>query len=300
MDRLKTILLRGIDKFQEDKVTVYSGYAALFIIASVFPLIILIIAIVNLLPGYSAKDVSDILFLILPDLSSVRELVESAMKNLNNQSGGILASLAALTTLWSASKGVQAIKEGLDQMDIGIRSGEAKDEDAIALAEKTRSVVRSTLKELLYTVMLVLLIPALLVFDMLGDSIAGVICSALKRVNPDVSEKTLSFIDSFFDISFLIVIPVALLVILLIYAALPAKTRTLKSQLPGALLTVISWIAFTELFSFFIPKFFRASSLYGSLASLFLLMLWLRYVVMILFAGGVLNRTIEEQRKKKA
>ena len=44
------------------------------------------------------------------------------------------------------------------------------------------------------------------------------------------------------------------------------------------------------------PRFYHASSVYGSLASLFLLLLWLRFVVMILFAGGALNHALEEER----
>ena len=64
MDRLKNLLpqvkevaLRGFHMFQGNKMSVYSGYATLFIVTAVFPCVILIISIVNLLPGYSAEDV---------------------------------------------------------------------------------------------------------------------------------------------------------------------------------------------------------------------------------------------------
>ena len=111
MDRVKALLswlkdlaLRGFAIFQANKMSVYSGYATLFIVTAIFPCIILIISIVNLLPGYSTKDVADIFFQILPDLGPIREFVESMMTNLKSQSGGLLASAAAVTTLWSASK----------------------------------------------------------------------------------------------------------------------------------------------------------------------------------------------------
>ena len=146
--------------------------------------------------------------------------------------------------------------------------------------------------------MLIILIPSLLVFDMLGDSIANAITSALKKLHPDGLSGISSHIDSLFQITSLVVILFALLVILQIFAHLPDIRRTLKSQLPGAILTGVCWLLFTELFSFFIPRFYHASSLYGSLASLFLLLLWLRFVVMILFAGGVLNRTLEEDKQE--
>ena len=227
------------------------------------------------------------------------------MLDIKDQSGGLLASAAAVTTLWAASKGVMAIQKGLNQLDSEDVDSEAKDEVEAetkedkkrGLLEKGIAIAKPILKRLLFTLMLIILIPALLIFEMLGDSLASTICSAVKKANPDVLNSTLENIDSFFHISSLVVILLALLVIMIIFAKLPAKGRTLKSQLPGALATGICWFLFTELFAFFIPRFYHASNLYGSLASLFLVLLWLRFIVMILFGGGVLNRTLEERRQ---
>ena len=331
MDRVKALLswlkdlaLRGFAIFQANKMSVYSGYATLFIVTAIFPCLILIISIVNLLPGYSTKDVADIFFQILPDLGPIREFVESMMTNLKSQSGGLLASAAAVTTLWSASKGVSAVQKGLNQLDeapvmtpapdaelieesdanLGTESDEAADADdkaakkekAVGLIGKGMVLAKAILKRLLFTLMIIILIPALLVFEMLGDSIAGLICSSIEKLNIEGLNSLVPYVDSIFNVTALVVIAFALLVILEIFAHLPDKRRTLKSQLPGAILTGVCWLAFTELFSFFIPRFYHASSLYGSLASLFLLLLWLRFVVMILFGGGVLNRTLEERK----
>lgn len=362
LSRLKDLAIRGFAIFQANKMSVYSGYATLFIVTAIFPCLILIISIVNLLPGYSTKDVADIFFQILPDLGPIREFVESMMTNLKSQSGGLLASAAAVTTLWSASKGVSAVQKGLNQLDedpvmtpapdaelaansasdeepgaesgedsvaaltaaldeelaadLGEEPGEAEDEDPdedpsddadaedkAAKKEKLSGLIgkgmvlaKATLKRLLFTLMIIILIPALLVFEMLGDSIAGLICSSIEKLDIKGLNSLMPYVDSIFNVTALVVIAFALLVILEIFAHLPDKRRTLKSQLPGAILTGVCWLAFTELFSFFIPRFYHASSLYGSLASLFLLLLWLRFVVMILFGGGVLNRTLEERK----
>ena len=135
---------------------------------------------------------------------------------------------------------------------------------------------------------------------MLGDTIADLLFNVLKKLNPEGGGISLSKIGSFFHISSLAVLLFALLVILQIYAVLPEKHRTLKSQLPGDIFTGLSWLIFTKLFSFFIPRFYHASKFYGSLASLFLVVLWLRFMVTILFAGGVLNRTLEETHKPRS
>ena len=291
MERIKKLLLRTFKIFSESNMSVYAGYATLFIVTAVFPCIILIISIVNLLPGYSTKDITDVLFKALPDLGSIRELIVSMFTDLKGQSGGLLASVAALTTLWSASKGVAAVQKGLNQLDrIAPDSGKEKD----GIQKKVRGTVMNTLKQLLFTLILVILVPALLVFEMLGDSILGIVRPIMEKLDLDMIDSVMSTISSVLTAGSLAVIPIAFLVILLIYAVLPAKRRSLRSQIPGALFTGVGWFAFTALFSFFIPRFYHASKVYGSLASLFLLLMWLRFMVTILFAGGALNRAIEE------
>ena len=266
--RIKEPVLAGCDVFQKKKMSVYSGYAALYIIMAIVPFIILIIAVVNLIPGYEAEDVADLLLQILPDLESVKELVISLVTELDEKSSGLLASVAALTTLWSASKGVMAIQKGLDQLDSGGEGSEEKDKESSRIADKGKNYVNKVLKRLSFTLVLIMLFPALLAIRVLGDSAAGMIGTIL-------------------------LVLIALMVILQLFAKLPERRRTLKSQLPGAVLTASGWLVFTELFALFISKSYGYSNVYGTLAAVFLLIMWLRYMIMILFGGGILNRVLE-------
>ncbi len=279
MSKLKDTGIKTLKLFAENKMTVYSGNATLFIITAAFPFIMLIISIVNMLPGYSPKDVADIFFKILPDLDSLKELILAMVVNLKNQSGGLLASAAALTTLWSASAGVAAIQTGLNGLE-GSQPGKG---------------MINIIKRLLFTLALILLIPALLIFEVLGESIKDIITDIMEKLGLESIELRLSSILNFGN---LVIILTAFLVILLLYAYLPVKKHTLKSQIPGTLFCGIGWIVFTELFAFFVPRFYHASSLYGSLAALFLALLWIRVIIMILFIGGAFNKALEEEDNK--
>ena len=181
------------------------------------------------------------------------------------------------------------------KMDEGMDNGATQAENSDAKG-KIISAVKNILKRLLFTLLMIILIPALLMFEMLGDNIAGIICGALKKLQPEGLNSILADVDSFFHTSSLLVILLALLVILVSYVLLPKKRRTYKSQLAGTILTGVCWFVFTKLFSLFIPQFFNAS-LYGSLASLFLMLLWLWVMIIIFFVGGVLNRVLEEGPK---
>ena len=84
-EKAKALVLRTVRLFLDNNMMVYSGNATLFIITAAFPFVMLIISIINLLPGYSPADVSAVLFQVLPDLGSVRELVESMISNLKKE-----------------------------------------------------------------------------------------------------------------------------------------------------------------------------------------------------------------------
>ncbi|MBR2098229.1 MAG: YihY/virulence factor BrkB family protein [Firmicutes bacterium] len=257
---------------------VYSGNATLFIITAAFPFIALIISIVNVLPWYSPTDVIEFFFRILPDLEPFRDFISGMVMNLKSSSGGVLISVAASTTLWSASSGVNAIRVGLNQLDGG---------------EKGK-VQHNIIKRLVFTLMLIILIPALLIFSMLGNSVQNIIGGIFERMGAEGLLHLKEILDSVFQAGTLIVAVAGFFAALLLYAKLPAKTHTLKSRIPGTVFTGLASYLFTKLFSFFIPKFSGSSSLYGSLASLFLILLWIRIIMMILFAGGALNKAMEE------
>ena len=277
-ERLKNISLSTIKLFLESNMLVYSGNATLFIITAAFPFIALIISIVNVLPWYSPTDVIEFFFRILPDLEPFRDFISGMVMNLKSSSGGVLIGVAALTTLWSASSGVNAIRVGLNQLDGG---------------EKGK-VQHNIIKRLVFTLMLIILIPALLIFSMLGDSVQNIIGGIFERMGAEGLLHLKETLDSVFQAGTLIVAVAGFFAALMLYAKLPAKSHTLKSRIPGTVFTGLASYLFTKLFSFFIPKFSGSSSLYGSLASLFLILLWIRIVMMILFAGGALNKAMEE------
>lgn len=266
--------------YSENQLGVFAGNATLFIITAVFPLLMLIISVVGMLPGYTPDDVTDFLFQVLPDISSIKSLVQNMVSNLQRQSTGLLASVAAVTTLWSASAGTTAAQAGLQK-----------------IAKVPKKGVRDKLVSLLFTLLYVILIPAILILQVLQESILELIGNITDKLGVvNVVERAASIMK----ISNVAVIIGAVVILALTYACLPGEKRSLKSQLPGTIFTGVLFLVFTKLFAFFIPRFYHSSGIYGSLASLFIALLWLRFVVMILFYGGALNEALIRQREKPA
>ena len=277
MEKIISVCKRTFRLFREKEADVYAGYATLFTITAIFPMLMLIISLVNMIPGYSPDGLTDLLFDFLPDLSSVKGLVNTMISNLKEQSTGLLASVSAVTTLWSASVGISALQRGLKKLEVYIPA---------KLPDK--------LTALIFTLLFIIFVPAMLLFQVLGSAITSFAYTIawFFRVH-DIAETVASVIQ----ISGVITVAMFLPLIFAVYAFLPGGKRKLSAQIPGTVFTALLWYLFTKLFSFFIPRFYNASGLYGSLASLFLMLLWLRFIVTILFMGAALNRTLEEEKQ---
>lgn len=275
-NKFSKVITSTVKSFLENDVMVYAGASTLKILTAIFPMIMLAIAVVTWLPGYSPEDLSEIIFKVLPDLPEVKSLFSNVLTNLRAQSSGLLASFAALTTLWSASAGISSVQKGLKK----VMPPEGKG-------------LNAKLVSLLFTLGLIVMIPVVLFFKVFSGSLAGHIENAAGMYGAaKIIEKIIKIIHNLGFIT-----PVlGFLATLLIYRFLPGGKRKWRDQIPGAIFTAVAWFLFTQLFSVFMPIFWK-SSVYGSLASLFMTILWLQICIMILFIGGALNQAVTDNRQ---
>lgn len=71
-----------------------------------------------------------------------------------------------------------------------------------------------------------------------------------------------------------------------IYLSVPRKQVGLRSALIGAVFSAIGWELFSFFFSVFVENFSNYATLYGGLAAIVVLMMWLYFCMFILLIGG--------------
>lgn len=266
--------------YDKNEMSIYAGYTTLYILMAMVPLLSLLLGVVNLLlPSVSVQHIEDALGRLMPNLRELRSMVHNLIVNVNRRTGTLAVSVSAAVTLWSASNGVNAIQLGLCKI-----SGES------------RSFLRKRLTALFYTLIFIALIPALLVFRVLRGSIEELIVSLSEKLNLSGAASRLL---EFMDYSGLITAVVMVVVIVLVYSFLRGERQKIRLQLPGALFTTVFWLAFSDLFELFISRFWQASSLYGSLAAIFLAAMWLKTITVILFYGAALNEALRQRRRAR-
>ena len=275
-DKLVSVVKETQRLYSENEMSVYAGYTTLYVLMAMVPLLTLVIGLVNLVPTVNLEHFKSVLQELLPNIPQVQTLMSAMIANVNRKAGQLAISVSVLASLWSASNGVAAIQAGLHK-----------------LSGAGGSFVKKRGAALLYTLLFILLIPALLIFQVLRGSLRALIVSLGQALNlPEVAGVLLKIMQY----SGLITLAVMVLVILLTYTFLQGEKRKLRCQLPGAVFTTVLWLVFSVVFEIFITRFWKASSLYGSLASIFLAAMWLKTITTILFYGEALNVALQEQR----
>ena len=76
------------------------------------------------------------------------------------------------------------------------------------------------------------------------------------------------------------------------------KKLSIKRILPGSIFTVIVWILASYGFSFFVSNFSRMATVYGSVAAIMVLMIWLNIICHVMLFGGAVNATLLKRRER--
>ncbi|MBC5744290.1 YihY/virulence factor BrkB family protein [Lachnospiraceae bacterium MD308] len=265
MEKLRRIFLKVSqipDQVSKVHVGAYAAQAAYFLMLCMIPIILLLLTLVQFTPVTKA-DVMTAVIKVFP--SSVDSMITSIVNQVYNQSTGIIP-ITLIVALWSAGKGVLSITTGLN---------------SIYGCPETRNYFFLRIRATLYTVMFVVVILLLLVLSVFGNSLNLFILEHL----PFMSRTADWLIEARTFIS-----PAVLVVFcLLIYKFLPNRRDRLIKQLPGAAFAALGWMVVSWIFSIYLDIFKGFSSMYGSLTTIVLIMLWMYFCMYSILLGGELN-----------
>ena len=132
----------------------------------------------------------------------------------------------------------------------------------------------------IYTLIFALAILFMLGFIVFGNYVKSVLFQKFPHT------ALLTFFGSWMKWLFGILILIVFFIV--IFTALPNKKLDFKEQIVGACFTAVGWTVFSYGLSIYVD-YFNGFSMYGSLTTLMLLMLWVYFCVYIMLIGGELN-----------
>ena len=254
----------------------YAAQAAYFFVLSLIPIILLLLTMVQFTP-VTRQDVMAAVTQVFP--TSVEGLISSIVDQVYRQSSTIIP-VTIIVALWSAGKGVLAMTSGMN---------------LIYENTETRNYFYLRLRASFYTVIFILAIVLSLSLSVFGNSISIIVYKHMPVLT--------TIMDFLIRIRTLLTLVVLTLFWDMVYKYLPNRTNlsktTMKQQLPGAVFTSCGWLLISFIFSVYLDIFTGFSSMYGSLTTIKLIMLWLYVCMYVILLGGELNALLESLEERK-
>lgn len=260
-------IIKISDCVVENHVGAYASQSAFFFVLSLIPIILLLLTMVQYTP-VTRSDVMKAVTEVFP--KTVTPFLLSIINEVYSQSTAVIP-VTILVALWSAGRGVLAMTSGLN---------------CIYQSTETRNYFYLRLRASVYTVLFLLVIISGLLLAVFGNRI-----SVFVEMNVPVLEKAVEFL---IRIRTTLTVGVMMLFCMLLYQFLPdMKIKTQwKHQIPGSVFSAVGWQVISLIFSVYLDIFEGFSTMYGSLTTLILVMLWLYFCMYIILMGGVINTII--------
>lgn len=251
------------------QIPMHAGYTGFFVVLSVFPILVVLFCLL----GYTSLGMEEVMALVaymLPD--ALEPLMEQIIQSAYENTSGPVLSLSVVTALWSAGRGLRGLMLGMN---------------AVYGRKESRGYFVTRGIGALYTLLFLLMLVLTLVLEVFG----GLVLDYLEMT----TNPLWLFLVNVIDLRVILLLVLQTLLFTAMYAALPNGRIGLKNSLPGAVVTSLGWLAFSDLFSRYVEYFPHYANVFGSVYAVALAMLWLYFCVCIIFYGAALNRWLMER-----
>ncbi|MFN6963371.1 MAG: YihY/virulence factor BrkB family protein [Pyrinomonadaceae bacterium] len=273
IDSLKRILHLVYERVFATDVPGNAAQVGFYFSFAIFPLLLFLISLLGIVLA-NADDLRAELFVYLGQLmpSSAFELVRSTLDEIKENSSGSKLTIGVVATLWSASAGIDALRQALNQV-----YGE----------KERRSWWHTKLQSLVLTVLFVLLIAAGLGLAFYGEQVLD---SLMRGAGLGIISTVLSNVVQWALLLFVLAVTTAV-----IYSWLPAFDKFEWVWItPGGVVAILLFALLTTGFRVYLHYFNSYDKTYGSLGAVIILMLWLYLTAMALLVGGAINAVLND------
>ena len=257
----------------DDMVMEYGAQACYFVIVSTIPFLCLLISAASFFIPADIYSIFDNYTLPKEIENVLREVIAQLLATQRVS----LLSISALVALWTASRGSDALRAGLE---------------SVYEVPRSKKIFKQQFLSFVNTLILIVIILMNVVILLFG----GAIVEALNLT------EAVNFI---MQLSPILLFVIMCLIFDVIYMSTAKHSKNerirsgIKSHMPGAFFATLGWMLFSYGYALYIQFFPSASAIYGSLTAVCLIMLWLYVCVIILFLGAEVNKLILKNKELK-
>ncbi len=260
-----------VRKFEENELIYFANALTYRLLLAMFPFIIFLMTLFGFFDfevgGYIKRiavampsDVREILFVFLEEVVYSRNVS--------------LLSISLLLSVFSASSGFNYLIKGINK--------------AFDIEDERNFIKKRVISILLVFVFSFLITASLILF---------IFCDAIEKVLIDFIGVS-DIIKGVFGMTGYVINVIALFGILIVIFKISVYKKTKLRQLaPGTFIVVCGWLMMSKIFNIYVNNFSKISVIYGSLGSIFILLVWLNILSVLILAGNQINAMLMESKK---
>jgi membrane protein len=261
-------LLDVVTGFSNHRGVANSAYIAFYLILSLFPFLLALVAVISYLPW----DISGFIHELSFFPPEIQRFLYSYVLNIKLNSGWLLL-YSILMALWSSSRALTSIRFSLDQV----------------FGNKSTHFVKTRIFAMLYNLVFILLLIVAFSLPALIDLVRVVIKNFFGNIE---------FIDGFLTWIRWIIMPMMLpMVIALVFMKVPSRKMALGKVWPGTLFTTSAWILLSNLFPILVST--SRNALYGALNTFIFMALFFQFLAQALIYGAEINRVVGKRKQNR-
>ena len=254
-------------RFMNDDLLSIGAQATFFLLFSLFPFLIFLIALITYMPMVNLQDSIQALAALIP-ANAYLILRDVVNQTLANRSVTLL-SFGVLSALWSSASGVTSLIRGINR---------AYDQ------EETRRSWKITAVSLYFTLELAIAIIFSLILIVFGKVLGTQLFHFLGF--SDASLQVWNYVG------YIIALITTILVFISLYYNTPNRRSKFREVIPGAVVASLGWVIISIAFSYYIDNFGNYSKVYGSLGGIIALLMWLYVSSIIILMGAEINASL--------
>ncbi len=268
------VVKRTVREFQEDGLTDWAAALTYYGVLAVFPALVVVVSLLGLLGDSATQALIDNLGAVAP--GAARDVFTTAIEELqkSQRTAGLLAVVALLAALWSASSYVAAFIRACNAI-YDIREG--------------RPFWKTTPLRVALTVLLVTLLAI--------SAVAVVFTGGLARQAGKLLGVGSTAVTVFDIVKWpALVLVVTFMIALLYWAAPNVRQPGFRWITPGGVLAVLLWLVVSGVFAVYVANFGSYNKTYGTLAGVIIFLVWLWLSNIAILIGAEFNAELERAR----
>lgn len=259
------VILLTIQGYFDNKVGRNAAAMTYYLLFAMFPFFIFVTSLLGLL-HLPTLTLDGQITRFLPE--DVVAFLNLAIEHITKSSNNALLTFGLVFSVWFPLRAVSNLMEAINDIYGEERSGS------------------HSIRTAILTALTIVLIPAMLLLLLLGERVLGFVGEYI----PISAE----FITGWSRMRFVPMAAALLFMLSAVYFFSPSKIQKVRYILPGAVLSMVVWILFSLIFSYYVDHMGRYSIIYGSIGVIIALLVWMDWSMITMLMGAVFNVALKE------